>query len=146
MTRITLAIRLLLGGIFLYSGLIKASANAQFTVALLPFTFIPETWNRPISILLPLSELAGGALILVPGTKRIGALIVFALCLLFVTALSWALANGIVVSCSCFGQEEQPSVTKMTVALLRDIFLAALASIVLLKDRVRTFSATPREA
>jgi len=131
--RVTFAIRLILAGIFLYSGLIKASSSAQFAIALTPFTLIPETWFRSLSVLLPLSEIAGGALILVPHTKRIGACLVLGLCVVFVTALSWALANGIIVSCSCFGQEEQPSLAKMTLALMRDIFLAALALVVLLE-------------
>jgi uncharacterized membrane protein YphA (DoxX/SURF4 family) len=128
--RVTFLIRLLLAAIFLYSGFIKASASAQFAVALLPFTFVPESWRLPLSIVLPVSEFAGGALILAPWTQRIGALLILGLCLLFIAALGWALANDIIVSCSCFGREEQPSVAKMSLTLLRDVFLAALALIV----------------
>jgi uncharacterized membrane protein YphA (DoxX/SURF4 family) len=127
------AIRLILASIFLYSGLIKASSSAQFAIALAPFTLIPETWLRPLSVLLPLCEIAGGALILVPYSKRIGACLIFGLCVVFIAALGWALANGIIVSCSCFGQEEQPSAAKMTLALIRDLVLAALALHVLLE-------------
>jgi putative oxidoreductase len=134
MTRVMFAIRLLLGAVFLYSGLIKASASAQFAVALLPFSFIPETWNRSLSFLLPVCEIAGGVLIVDPWTKKIGALIVLGLCPVFLTALSWAFASGIVVSCSCFGQEEPPSLTSMSFALLRDMVLGALALLVILKD------------
>jgi hypothetical protein len=108
----------------------KASASAQFAVALLPFTFVPESWRLPLSIVLPVSEIAGGALILAPWTQRIGALLILGLCLLYIAALGWALANDIIVSCSCFGREEQPSVAKMSLALLRDVFVAALALIV----------------
>jgi uncharacterized membrane protein YphA (DoxX/SURF4 family) len=64
-----LALRVILAGIFLYSGLIKASASAQFAIALAPFTLVPETWIRPLSILLPLSEIAAGLLILVSPTS-----------------------------------------------------------------------------
>jgi len=130
-----LLIRLALAGVFLYSGLIKASASAQFAIALTPFTLIPQTWLGPLSILLPLFEIAGGALILAPRTKRIGAGLIFGLCLVFVTVLGWALANGIIVSCSCFGQDEQPSAAKMTLALVRDVLLAGLALAVLFLDR-----------
>jgi uncharacterized membrane protein YphA (DoxX/SURF4 family) len=130
----TLAIRLFLAVVFLYSGLVKASSSAQFALALVPFTLVPEIWIGPLSVLLPLAEIAGGALILAPWTKRIGGCLVLGLCLVFITALSWALANGIIVNCSCFGQEERPSAAKMTLALMRDIFLAVLAFIVVLKD------------
>ncbi|HEY5704317.1 MAG TPA: MauE/DoxX family redox-associated membrane protein [Terrimicrobiaceae bacterium] len=142
MNRVAFAIRLFLAVVFLYSGVVKASGSAQFAIALAPFTLVPESWIHPLSILLPFAEIAGGALILGAPTKRIGAFLVLGLCLLFIIALSWALANGIVVSCSCFGEDERPSVTKMTFALLRDAFLAALASIVLLTDRPRALERT----
>jgi putative oxidoreductase len=142
MKRGAFAIRLFLAGIFLYSGLVKASSSAQFALALAPFTLIPGTWIRPLSVLLPLAEIAGGALILAPRTKLIGACLVLGLCLVFITALSWALANGIIVNCSCFGLEERPSAARMTLALTRDIFLAGLAFIVLLKDSSQAFGRT----
>jgi putative oxidoreductase len=142
MKRGAFAIRLFLAVIFLYSGLVKASGSAQFAIALAPFTLIPETWIRPLSVLLPLAEIAGGALILAPPTKPIGACLVLGLCLIFITALSWALANGIIVDCSCFGEEQRPSLAKMILALMRDIFLAALAVIVLFKDSSHAFGRT----
>jgi Methylamine utilisation protein MauE len=128
-----LALRVILAGIFLNSGLIKASASAQFAIALAPFALVPETWIRPLSILLPLSEIAAGLLILVSPTKHIGAGLIFLLCVLFAMVLSWALANGIVVSCSCFGQDDQPSAMKMMLALGRDLCLAGLALVVILE-------------
>src|SRR6476620_10196948 len=128
-----LALRVILAGIFLYSGLIKASASAQFAIALAPFTLVPETWIRPLSILLPLSEIAAGLLILVSPTKHIGAGLIFLLCVLFAMGLSWALANGIIVSCSCFGHDDQPSAMKMMLTLGRDLCLAGLALVVILE-------------
>ena len=135
MRRGAFAVRLFLAGVFLYSGLIKASSSAQFAIALAPFTLIPQNWLRPLSILLPFAEIAAAILIVMPLTKRLGALLVTGLCLVFISALSWAMANGIVVSCSCFGEDEQPSLAKMTLSLLRDIVLAALALVILFEDR-----------
>ena len=139
MKRGALAIRLFLAGVFLYSGVVKASSSAQFALALAPFTLIPETWIRPLSVFLPCAEIAGGALILVPRTRTIGAFLVLGLCLVFISALGWALANGIIVNCACFGQEERPSAAKMALALMRDVFLAIMAFIVLLEDSLHAF-------
>ena len=139
MKRGALAIRLFLAGVFLYSGVVKASSSAQFALALAPFTLIPETWIRPLSVFLPCAEIAGGALILVPRTRTIGAFLVLGLCLVFISALGWALANGIIVNCACFGQEERPSAAKMALALMRDVFLAIMAFIVLLEDSLQAF-------
>ena len=135
MKRIVLVLRVILASIFLYSGLIKASSSAQFAIALAPFTFLPETWIRPLSIVLPLSEIAAGLLILVSPTRYIGAGLVFVLCLLFATVLGWALAQGIIVSCSCFGRDDQPSALKMALALGRDLILAGLALVIILERK-----------
>ena len=57
---------------------------------------------------------------------------ILALCILFATVLGWALANEIIVSCSCFGETEEPSALKMLISLVRDLLLAAGALIALL--------------
>jgi uncharacterized membrane protein YphA (DoxX/SURF4 family) len=139
-----LALRVILASIFLYSGLVKASSSAQFAIALAPFTFLPETWIRPLSILLPVCEIVGGLLILVSPTKQIGAGVIFVLCILFATVLGWALANGIIVSCSCFGQDDEPSAMKMALALGRDLLLAGLALVIILERRSTRRSAVRR--
>ncbi|HEY5743064.1 MAG TPA: MauE/DoxX family redox-associated membrane protein [Terrimicrobiaceae bacterium] len=131
--RTLLAIRWVLGTIFLYSGVIKASSSARFAIALAPFTLIPENWIQPLSMALPLCEVVAGVLLVLPPTRRLGGWLILGLCLVFILALGWALANGIIVSCSCFGEEDQPSVSKMILALIRDIILAGLAIIVLLE-------------
>jgi hypothetical protein len=58
--------------------------------------------------------------------------------------LSWALANGIIVSCSCFGQDDQPSAMKMMLALGRDLFLAGLALVVILERELARRSGVRR--
>ena len=74
-----------------------------------------------------------GLLVLVSPTKHIGAGVIIVLCVLFAIVLGWALANGIIVSCSCFGEDDQPSATKMALALARDLFLAGLALVIILE-------------
>lgn len=126
-----LVCRLILGGIFLYAGAIKATSSAEFALALIPFTFIPGGWLGPISQLLPAVEIAGGFLILLPWTARWGAGIILLLCLAFITALGWALAKDIIVACSCFGSDDEPSRGAMVFALVRDGVLAGTAGAVL---------------
>ena len=128
---LALIFRLLLAGVFLFAGTIKATSSGSFLMALLPFTFLPETWLAPISLLLPLAEILAGLLLLLPGTRRLGAVAVLGLCALFIGVLTWALANDLIVACSCFGQDEEPSRSAMLFALLRDGALAAMALFVL---------------
>jgi len=123
--------RLLLAAIFLYAGIVKASASEQFAVALAPFTILPEWSIGVFSQTLPWFEVGAAILILLPRVHRIGSALILFLCLLFTGALSWALANGIIVSCGCFGGDEPPSTAAMQLAILRDIALATLALIAL---------------
>ena len=51
-------IRILLGGIFLYAGTVKASASEEFALALAPFTILPESWTGTFAVLLAWTELA----------------------------------------------------------------------------------------
>lgn len=120
-------VRLFLAAVFLYAGIIKSTASEQFLVALAPFTFLPEVLLQPISQWLPVIEVLVGLLILIPRTHRLGAALAMALLLVFMGVLAWALSQGIIVSCSCFGEDEAPSAWKMVITMIRDLLLAAAA-------------------
>ena len=137
MRKITLIFQIVLAGVFLYAGAIKAISSGEFAMAILPFTFFPENFIGLFATVLPLTEIAGAILVLLPWTRRYGAALILLLCLAFIGALAWALANDIIVACSCFGQDEEPSAGKMVFALVRDVFLAAMAIFVMITP-VRT--------
>ncbi len=124
---LTWAGRLVLAGVFLYAGVVKAGASEEFLLALLPFTFLPLSLLGPISVGLPWLEILTGVLILIPRTSRLGSWLAVGLLSAFVAFLVWALSQGIVVACSCFGKDEAPSVLKMLMAILRDIAMMAIA-------------------
>ena len=129
--------RLLLGGIFLYAGGIKAGASEEFALALLPFMIIPEAWAGTIALLIAGTEILAGVLIVLPRVHRVGSLLIFLLALLFIAVLAWALMNGFVVSCSCFGREEPPSAGAMLLAIFRDAAIAAAAGFTLVFQPAR---------
>lgn len=122
---------------FFYAGAVKASASQEFAFALLPFTFIPSGWTYPLAIALAWSEVLTAILLLLPRFYKIGALVVTFLCLVFISVLAWALLNGIIVSCNCFGGDEAPSATKMLFAIGRDILLLLSAIFLILPNRIR---------
>lgn len=135
MNKILLVLRLILAAVFLYAGLIKALSSAEFAVALLPFTFVPETWIGTMARILPITEVAAAVLVLLPWTRRYGAGLILGLCLAFIAALSWAMANDIIVACSCFGEDDEPSRAAMMAAIVRDVGLAAIALVVMLAPK-----------
>ena len=117
--------------------------SAQFAIALAHSPLFPSLGFVPFGFS-AVCEIAGGLLILVSPTKHTGAGLILVLSLLFAMVLSWALANGIIVSCSCFGQDDQPSAMKMMLALGRDLFLAGLALVVILERELARRSGVRR--
>ena len=133
----TLALRLILGITFLYAGIIKASASQAFAIALLPFTFIDSMWTGPLAMGLAWMEILAGALVLAPRMYEAGAAMIAGLCLVFIAVLSWALWNGYIVSCGCFGEDMAPSAAKMLLAIGRDILIFAAAVAIMAIPRLR---------
>lgn len=133
----TLALRLILGITFLYAGIIKASASQAFAIALLPFTFIDSMWTGPLAVGLAWMEILAGVLVLAPRIYEAGAAMIAGLCLVFIAVLSWALWNGYIVSCGCFGEDMAPSAAKMLLTIGRDILLFAAAVAIVMIPRLR---------
>lgn len=132
-------LRILLGAVFLYAGIVKASDSRAFATALLPFTFVPGAWTGPLAIGLAWIEIISGALLLAPRVWTAGAAMVGGLSVVFMAVLGWAMANGIVVSCGCFGGDEPPTRAAMAMAMIRDAgILAGAAALLLVRP-----SATP---
>lgn len=125
------ATRLILAAIFLYAGIVKAGASEEFALALVPFTIIPEAWTGLFAVTLAWTEVAAGVLILLPRIHRAGSAAILFMALLFAGVLGWALANDIIVSCGCFGDDAPPSAQAMLLAIIRDAAIAAAAGFTL---------------
>ncbi len=133
---VSLLLRIALAAVFFYAGAVKASASQEFAMALLPFTFVPTQWTMPLALALAWTEILAAILLLLPRVFPLGAVLVGGLCLLFIGVLSWALWNGIIVSCGCFGADDSPSAWKMLLAIGRDILLLGAAAGVLVLPRI----------
>jgi len=132
-----IVLRVLLALVFLAAGILKAGASESFALALIPFTFLPEAALPFIAIALPLAEILAGLLLLLPRVFPLGAWLVAILNVLFITVLTWALVNGIIVACNCFGAPDTPpSAALMVQAILRDIALLVVAIFIIWKARL----------
>ena len=133
---VMLCLRVALAGLFLYAGAVKAGASQEFAIALMPFTFVPPDWTMPLVLTLAWLEIIAAIFLLLPRVFPLGAALVGSLCVLFIGVLSWALSNGIIVNCSCFGSDDSPSAWKMLLAIGRDILLLGAATAILVLPRI----------
>jgi uncharacterized membrane protein YphA (DoxX/SURF4 family) len=121
------AARIFLAALFLYAGVVKLGASERFTVTVANFSILPPDQAALVGMTLPWIEAGAALLLLIPRTARVGAGIIAVLLVTFIAALGWALHQGFLVDCGCFGDE--PSIStpgKLVFAIARDAALLAL--------------------
>ena len=99
------ALRLGVGGLFLYAGAQKLLAPSTFAEQIANYQFWPD-WAPWGAAVLPAVEIVTAlALVLGPRPWRVGAAAaIFGMLILFTAALGRAWMLGINVDCGCFGQ------------------------------------------
>ncbi len=119
------AVCVLLGGIFLWSGVTKLIDLNSFVVIIEAYGLIPENWTMAVAVALSLLEIIAGIGLLldIPGAEAMTA----ALLVLFIAVLGYAVWMGLDIDCGCFGpgDPEAEAYTGLRPALYRDLVLLA---------------------
>jgi len=123
-----LAARLVLGAVFLVSGLAKLFDRSGTRQAMIGFG-VPDRLSVPAGILLPLAELSTAILLIPLATAWWGGIAALILLLLFVAGISVNLARGRTPDCHCFGQLHSEPIGWPTLA--RNGVLAVIAAFVI---------------
>jgi putative oxidoreductase len=119
--------RLILAGIFLYTGYIKLRSPLQFAAVLAGYQLFPDTLILPMADYFPWVEIGLGVLLLVGWKMRYVALAACALLASFLTVLAITYFRGIDANCGCFSFEDRISLLTLgrdTLILLPALFLA----------------------
>lgn len=124
-----IAVSLAIAAVFAYAGWSKITDSADFADNIFGFAILPPALINFLALALPPFELGLAALMLIPNTRRIGALAAVLLTLIFCVALGSALARGITLDCGCFGLGA-PSRARMWTELGLDFVLLGAASLV----------------
>jgi uncharacterized membrane protein YphA (DoxX/SURF4 family) len=128
-----LALRILLGAMFVYSSIHKIRNPAEFAIAIRGYELLPIGLTNLFALLIAWSEaLAGIMLILGVMTKKAAGAILLMLAM-FTVAILTTMLKGLVVDCGCFGDEGNHPTTFPLV--IRNLFLIAAAAMVMLFDR-----------
>lgn len=137
-----LAVSIAVAAVFIYAGIGKIREPLQFADSTAAFAILPAVFINLFVMGLPPFEFACGGLLLVPPTRRVGALAVAVVSLMFFTALASALLRGLTLDCGCFGVGA-PSRSRMWIELVVDIALFSGALFVYLRSITRTPSPAP---
>lgn len=125
---VLLALRLILGGIFIFAGAIKIAAPQSFADSIASFQILSHGLIPPMALGLPVFEVLVGSMLIIAWQKRAAAFSALFLTAIFGIALFSALARGLQVDCGCFGGGTA-SVWKTWVSLGRDSLLGVAAFI-----------------
>jgi putative oxidoreductase len=123
-----------LAAVFFYASIDKLRDPLQFADSVAAFAILPATLISPLALGLPPFEVACGLLLLWPRSRRIGALAVALISVVFFTALASALLRGLTLDCGCFGAGA-PSRTRMWQELGLDLLLFCGSLLIVLRSR-----------
>lgn len=130
-------VRLGLAAVFLVSGALKVVDPAQTRVAVLAYEVLPTGLVGPVTVGLPLVELALGTLLVAGAFTRWTALASAVLLVVLMTGVAQAWARGLSIDCGCFGGggPVAESATRYPQELARDLGLLALACWLVVRPR-----------
>lgn len=116
-------LRIILGGIFIYSGAVKLMDVKGFARMISLYDLVPEQFLAPVAITLPAVELLAGIGILfeIPGALSA----IFAMLIMFCTILWYGILQNLDIDCGCFSTEELKGQNSLRQALYRDFIMIA---------------------
>lgn len=122
-----LVFRVILGGMFVYAGIMKIADPAGFAQAIANYRILPVGMVNGAAVILPWVEVLAGSSLILGLFLTGGSLVIAGLLLVFACALGFDLWRGLDISCGCFGASKD-SITWLYV--LRDTLLSGMAGIV----------------
>lgn len=100
---LTVALRLILGGVLLVAGAIKLPDPGASVRAVRAYQLLPEAIVPTVGFVLPLAEVVLGVLLIIGLFIKWASLLGGLLMLAFIIGISSAWARGLSIDCGCFG-------------------------------------------
>ena len=125
----TLLARLVLGGVLIAAGALKAGNPAHAAMAVRAYEVLPIGLANILGYALPWVEMGAGLALVIGVAVKGSAIIGGGLMLVFIVAIAQAWARGLSIDCGCFGGggTVAPGHTAYVQEILRDTGLTALA-------------------
>ena len=121
--------RLILGGVLIAAGWLKAFNTSDAENAVRAYQILPLKIADLVGITLPWVEIGLGIFLIIGVATRFAAAAGGLIMVIFIIAIAQAAVRGLSIDCGCFGGGGQvdPGKTKYLQEIGRDIFFALLA-------------------
>jgi len=121
---LALALRIYLGGVFIYASMAKITYAGEFAENIASYQILPHWGVNLFAIILPWAELICGTLLVFAVRSKAAVLMIAGMLVMFTVAIFLSLVRGIPIGCGCFHSLEEP----MTwTTLLRDLVWLIMA-------------------
>ncbi|QDV89408.1 Methylamine utilization protein MauE [Phycisphaerae bacterium RAS2] len=125
-------------GVFLYAGFEKIVEPRQFVIAISNYRIVPERGLNAMALILPWLECLAAVALILPATRRAGAILICGMLVMFIIAVSYsALYKGLNIDCGCFGKGNPSAAGVKTIVFDSALLLATIASVFLSPNRRR---------
>ena len=128
---IILVCRIVLGGIFIYASLDKIAHPAEFAKAIGNYHVLPFGLENLLALTFPWLELLAGVALITGVMVDGAAIMVIIMNIVFIFAISQALARGISIECGCFSVTTEGGDNIGLQTIIRDIGYLIMGFIVL---------------
>ncbi len=126
-------LRLCLGGLFVWSGVVKLQDLPEFleSVGNYQFEFLNEPYDAVVTYTLPWVEVFAGLAVISGFGKSGGLVIIMGMLASFCWALSDAWSKGLNINCGCFSKNSEPVNYPLKLAENVGIFVVALVLLIM---------------
>lgn len=131
---IQVLIRLILGGVFLWAGIVKIPDLELFSYTVRAYNLLPEFLILPVIILMPYLECVIGLCLILGFWTHASTLIASGLLIAFASALGTKIYQGVHISCGCFGFGTERG--SLEWILLQDVLLLSFALVLFWKQKI----------
>jgi len=100
---VLLVFRLVLGGLFIYAGAVKASDPLDFAQSIRNYDLVGQSLSFVAALILPWLEILAGAFLIAGVWKRGAALVISGLLVFFIVLTVVTMIRGLDIDCGCFG-------------------------------------------
>ncbi|GAB6059177.1 MauE/DoxX family redox-associated membrane protein [Desulfonatronum parangueonense] len=121
---VALALRVYIGGLFIYASMYKINYPAEFAENIASYQLAPYWSVNFLAVFMPWLELVCGVLLVVGFRAKSAVTIIGGMLVMFTVAVTINLLRGSPISCGCFTSVEDP-ISWWTV--IRDLIWVAMA-------------------
>lgn len=129
-----LVLRLIIGGMFVFAAWDKILHPDQFARIIYNYHQVPGQVINVFALLLPWVEMISGILVIVGYWHKAGTFLIGGMLVMFIVALSIALAKGVNIECGCFSTTSKAK-GPIKDLIFRDTMLLLACAVILLTKK-----------